>query len=97
MKGTVCSVQVTTKNSHRSLLATLGDLCMQILNIKCFHITNWYSTSRVASFPGSPRIRTMESWVGPGNEATSRVPLQFGLKFQKWARLLNLQEESSNV
>ena len=69
--GLTSSIYVTTGNSHRSLLATLGDLCMQILNIKCFHITNWYNTSRVASFPGSPHIRTTESWAGPGNEATT--------------------------
>ena len=46
----VCSqdwLQVTTGNSHHSLLAKLSDFCTQILNIKYFHITNCYSTSRV--------------------------------------------------
>ena len=31
------------------------------------------SRALIASFPGSPRAQTMESWVGPGNKARAFI------------------------
>ena len=31
------------------------------------------SRALIASFPGSPRAQTMESWVGPGNKAKAFI------------------------